>query len=112
MVKIFQFTKGTLEQKLNPLKKFDKLKFFIILVKDIIININTLIRKGLFMLAPTTGSNVQIKSYKHDGKLHRIWDKNFILKGSKKTIIGANDKVKVTESNGETWTTKENDIFY
>jgi len=64
------------------------------------------------MLAPTTGTTIQIKSYKHNGQLHRTWDKNFVLKSSSKAVIGANDKVKVTESNGETWTTKEPAIIY
>jgi len=64
------------------------------------------------MFAPNVGSNIQIHSYKHDGKLHRTWESNFVLKGTQKVVIGANDKVKVTESDGETWITREPAIFY
>jgi|SRR5690625_3779161 len=64
------------------------------------------------MFAPETGSNIEIKSYKHNGETHRIWESNFVLKGTKKVVIGANDKVKVIESDGEIWHTKEPAILY
>lgn len=64
------------------------------------------------MGSPVAGTNVKIKSYKHNGRLHRVWDENLILKGSSKGIIGANDRVNVIESNGSIWTTKEPAIFY
>lgn len=64
------------------------------------------------METPMIGSNVQIQSYKHNGQLHRVWDKNFILKTTKTHVVCANDKVKVTEDNGRTWTTREPAIVY
>lgn len=64
------------------------------------------------MELPVVGSYVQIKSYKHNERLHRIWKENFILKASDQEIIGANDRVRVIESNGEIWRTKEPAIFY
>ena len=64
------------------------------------------------MVAPKPGTSIPIKSYKHNGHLHRTWDRNLVLKSTNAIIIGANDKVKVTESNGETWTTKEPAIVY
>lgn len=64
------------------------------------------------MVAPKPGTSIPIKSYKHNGHLHRTWDRNLVLKSTNTIIIGANDKVKVTESNGETWTTKEPAIVY
>lgn len=64
------------------------------------------------MVAPKAGTNIMIKSYKHNGQLHRTWETNLILKSTKKVVIGANDKVKVTESDGETWITKEPAIVY
>ncbi len=64
------------------------------------------------MVAPNVGSKIQIKSYKHDGLLHRIWDNSLVLKGTETVVIGANDKTVVTESDGRTWTTREPAISY
>lgn len=64
------------------------------------------------MLAPEIGSNIKIKSYKHNGQLHRTWESNFVLKSTNKIVIGANDKVQVIESGGGTWVTREPAIIY
>lgn len=64
------------------------------------------------MVAPRAGSNIQIQSYKHNGKIHRIWHHNIILKGTESIVIGANDKTEVTEDNGRIWTTREPAICY
>lgn len=64
----------------------------------------------MFMNAQS--SKMKIKSYKHDGQLHRMWHHNTILQQTDQTIIGINDHTKVTESNGTVWTTKVPAIFY
>lgn len=64
------------------------------------------------MIIPKIGSWVEIQSYKHNGTLHRVWDETFILQATKRFIIGVNDKTKVTESDGQTWMTKEPAVCY
>jgi len=64
------------------------------------------------MTAPSAGSDIQIKSYKHDGHLHRVWESTIVLKGTEQVIIGANDKTLVVESDGRTWITREPAICY
>lgn len=64
------------------------------------------------MVAPEIGADIQIKSYKHNGNLHRVWDSTLILKGTERVIIGANDKTPVTEHDGRTWITREPAICY
>src|SRR5699024_11392416 len=56
--------------------------------------------------------DIQIKSYKHDGSLHRVWDSSIVLKGTEKVVIGANDKTVVTEGDGRSWITREPAICY
>lgn len=31
---------------------------------------------------PKEGENIKIQSYKHDGKIHRVWSETTILKGT------------------------------
>ena len=50
---------------------------------------------------------ISIKSYKHDGKLHRIWDRGFVLEDNEDFIVVASKRAKVIESNGRKWFTKE-----
>ncbi|WLV25430.1 DUF402 domain-containing protein [Aciduricibacillus chroicocephali] len=64
------------------------------------------------MSAPEAGSNIQIKSYKHNGKLHRIWESSLVLKGTETVVIAGNDKTRVMESDGRTWITREPAITY
>lgn len=61
---------------------------------------------------PKEGQNVQIQSYKHNGKIHRIWSETTILKGTNHVIIGGNNRTLVTESDGRTWVTREPAIVY
>lgn len=55
---------------------------------------------------------MKIQSYKHNGKIHRIWESNVVLKGTESVVIGANDKTEVRESDGRTWITREPAICY
>lgn len=64
------------------------------------------------MSFPTTGSSIQIQSYKHNGQLHRVWEETIILKGTSSVIIGGNDRIMVTESDGRQWRTREPAICY
>lgn len=53
------------------------------------------------------GTFVRVESYKHDKGFHRAWDKTMVLHVSDSVLIGANDNVKVTESDGREWRTRE-----
>lgn len=64
------------------------------------------------MISPAAGNRIQIHSYKHNGKLHRIWENSLVLKGTDTTVILANDKTKVIESDGRSWITREPAICY
>jgi len=64
------------------------------------------------MVAPEPGTKIEIQSYKHNGNLHRVWENSFVLKGNESEIIVANDRTRVTESDGRIWTTREPAICY
>lgn len=64
------------------------------------------------MAFPKEGETIQIHSFKHNGRIHRIWSETTILKGSQNCIIGGNDRTTVTEANGRTWITREPAICY
>lgn len=64
------------------------------------------------MVVPEEGSHIQIKSYKHNGSLHRVWTDSLILKGTETIVIGANDQTLVHESDGKSWKTREPAICY
>lgn len=53
------------------------------------------------------GSKVEIHSYKHDGSIHRMWETSLVLHNAEDTLIVANDRTQVTESNGRNWITEE-----
>lgn len=69
-------------------------------------------REGDRMAGPQPGLPMQIKSYKHNGQLHRIWQETTVLKATSKRVIGANDKTLVTESDGRSWITREPAICF
>lgn len=58
------------------------------------------------------GTSFKIRSYKHDGTLHREWQENIALHQTDQTLIGMNNRTKMIEANGETFTTKEPALFY
>lgn len=64
------------------------------------------------MTAPEAGTTIQIHSYKHNGKLHRVWENTLVLKGTEMEVIAANDKTQVNESDGRSWITREPAICY
>lgn len=58
------------------------------------------------------GEFITIKSYKHDGSLHRTWRDTMVLKTSEQSIIACNDHTLVTESDGRRWVTREPALLY
>lgn len=48
-----------------------------------------------------------IECYKHDGSLHRVWDRGLVLANNENFIVVATKKAKVIESNGRCWFTRE-----
>jgi protein associated with RNAse G/E len=56
--------------------------------------------------------DIQIQSYKHDGNLHRIWEKATIMFENDEFIIVANKRTKVIESNGRFWHTREPSVTW
>lgn len=67
---------------------------------------------GNTMTIPIEGETIQIHSYKHNGRIHRVWQETMVLKGTKNIFIGANERTLVTESDGRTWLTREPSICY
>lgn len=50
---------------------------------------------------------LKIQSYKHDGLLHRYWDRNFLIAENNTYFITVSRKTKVVESDGRVWFSKE-----
>ena len=69
-------------------------------------------KEGVEVKQPEIGKCVEIHSYKHNKKIHRIWHETMILESSEKVVIGANNKALVIESDGRTWSTREPAICY
>ena len=55
----------------------------------------------------SVGRWYNIRCYKHDGTLHRVWDRGLVLENNNDYIVIASKKAKVVESNGRCWFTKE-----
>lgn len=56
--------------------------------------------------------DVYIQSYKHDGSLHRTWDKSRIIYENDEVFVVMNNGTQVTEGNGRSWIAKEPAIYY
>lgn len=48
-----------------------------------------------------------IECFKHNGSLHRCWDRALVLENNSDYIVTATKRAKVIESNGRRWFTKE-----
>ncbi len=55
---------------------------------------------------------VYIQSFKHDGEIHRTWDKVIILSEDKEKFIGVNKLTQVTEANQRVWIAREPALYY
>ena len=53
------------------------------------------------------GHWLAIRSYKHDGSVHRTWDRGLVLDNTEDFVVVASLRAKVTEGNGRCWFTKE-----
>lgn len=58
------------------------------------------------------GQKIQIHSYKHNEKIHRVWKYGFIVEVSKDRLVVVNNKTRVIESSGRVWYTKEPAVCY
>lgn len=61
---------------------------------------------------PREGDFITIRSYKHDGSLHRTWRDTMVLKTTEHALIGCNDHTLVIESDGRRWRTREPALVY
>ena len=50
---------------------------------------------------------IYISCYKHDGSIHRRWDRGYVVDDNDEYIAVASKKSKVTEKDGRIWFTKE-----
>ncbi|MDR2661140.1 MAG: DUF402 domain-containing protein [Lactobacillaceae bacterium] len=62
--------------------------------------------------SPREGDFITIKSYKHDGHLHRTWRDTMVLKTTENALIGINNHTLVTEDDNRKWVTHEPAIVY
>lgn len=58
------------------------------------------------------GHCYDIHSYKHNEKIHKVWDEAILLDIQDDYLVFGNDRTKVTESDGRYWRTKEPAIMY
>ncbi|MBP2057602.1 protein associated with RNAse G/E [Lactobacillus colini] len=64
------------------------------------------------MTVPKEGDYIAVKSYKHNGMLHRVWRDTMVVKTEQNILIGVNDHTLITESNGRKWISREPAIVY
>ena len=53
------------------------------------------------------GRWLDIRCYKHNGTIHRFWDRGLVLENNDDYLIVATKRAKVVENNGRCWFTKE-----
>ena len=58
------------------------------------------------------GKVLTVHCYKHNGKIHRTWDKTTVLDETDDYLVCGNNKVKITESTKRTHRTKETAIVF
>lgn len=58
------------------------------------------------------GDKLTIHCYKHNGKIHRMWDEATVLEVTDDVLICANCKTKVTESDGRNYKTAEPAVMF
>lgn len=58
------------------------------------------------------GTKLTIHCYKHNGKLHRIWDEATVLSNTEEVLICANNCTMVTENDGRSHKTTEPAILF
>lgn len=58
------------------------------------------------------GESVYIKSYKHNGSLHRTWSKALVIDITDEYLVVVTDRSLILESDGRNWITKEPAICF
>ena len=58
------------------------------------------------------GDIYTIHCYKHDGTIHRTWNKTMLIDINKDFLVFANEKSRVNNCDGRVWYTKEPAIIY
>lgn len=58
------------------------------------------------------GDKIQIHCYKHNGKIHRIWEESVVIEETDKALVCGNFKTKVIENDGRSHRTKEPAIIF
>ena len=58
------------------------------------------------------GGHYVIHCYKHDGKIHKIWEEAVLLEIGEEYLVFGNDRTKVIESDGRSWKTREPAIMF
>jgi protein associated with RNAse G/E len=61
---------------------------------------------------PSIDSNIPVHSYKHNGKIHRVWNQVRVMDVTDNIIITASNKTLVIESDGRIWKTTEPAVSY
>ena len=64
------------------------------------------------MQLPKVGEYVLIHSYKHNGAIHRSWEKGLVLSSDEDRTIVMNQHTLVNEADGRIWYTREPAICY
>ena len=58
------------------------------------------------------GEIVEIHCYKHNGKIHRIWEESTVIEENEEYLVCGNFKTKVIENDGRSHRTKEPAIIF
>ncbi len=69
-------------------------------------------KDGIYMNDIKVGDKLTIHCYKHNGKIHRIWDEATVLEITNDILICANYKTKVTENDGRSYKTNEPAVMF
>lgn len=69
-------------------------------------------RDGIFMDSIKVGDRLTIRCYKHNGKIHRIWDEATVLEITDEMLVCANNRTKVTENDGRNYKTCEPAVMF
>lgn len=59
------------------------------------------------MKTPEIGEAVRVVSFKHDGRIHRIWENTTCIMKSHEMIALVNNSTRVIEGSGTSWQTRE-----
>ena len=59
-----------------------------------------------------SGEKIQIHCYKHNGKIHRIWEESTVIEENEEYLVCGNFKTKVIENDGRSHRTKEPAIIF